>query len=404
MLNHRSRVKKLFNTERGSAIISALFLMGVVAMLAVTMLTRQSIQIRRTEIIFQEERLLAQANWVELWGMNSIYTLMQQLAERGEDFITLDQSWAKPLEEFQQEGVWLSGEIIDLQAQFNINNLLAVLEESLSAEQQAAQQNEQSAESSAQPPAPPSYQEVPEEKNPFDKETPFTTPWMFARLLTNVTSESTSQAQALTENILHWMEPEITEWDNDYLTLAAPYRPAHQALQSLSELRLILNMDNNIINALQPHVNAFISEDVQQVIQPSLRYAPSREANPGQPENQPSTVYINVPAENFELFPINVNTTTAPVLAAVLDIELAQASGVLAARPFYDEEGLQDQLSVLNLTDEAGAAQQMLTITSHYFLVKAVVRDDRRSIVQYSIIKRDPEGNILVIRRVQGEL
>lgn len=402
-------MKNLRNKEHGTAIISALFLMGVVAMLAVTMLTRQTIEIRRTELIFQEERLLAQVAWVELWGINTLNSVFEELTTE-QDFITLEQSWAEPLPEFQQEGILLSGEIIDLQGQFNINNLLAVLEQSESAEEVAEAKNETGTEKTEEEIAeetaeatPIAEQEAKAEeeakKDPFDKDTPFTTPWMFARLINNLTTLNISDAQATTENILHWMKPEITEWDNDYENISPPYRPAHQLLQSISELRLILNVEREVVNALQPYLSAYLATNVKQAIMESA--SPSREAFE-QRRTRLAAGYIS--PENYELFPINVNTTTAPVLASVLDIEIPQASNVISARPFYNQEELQAELSVLNLVNDAGPALGMLTVTSHYFLIKAIARDDRRAIVQYTLVKRDEEGKLMVIRRALGEL
>ena len=379
--------------QRGSAIISALFLMSIVAMLAVTMLTRQNVQIRRTEIIFQEERLLAQAAWVEIWAMEQLRVVIQDLTEE-EDYIALDQEWAKPLDEFQQEGIWVSGEIIDLQGQFNINNLLADIDESVSAEAVAeeAANAENATETNLEENTSPLALEEEEEKDPFDKETPFTTAWMFARLLNHVGNESLTNAQGVTESIMHWIEPEVTEWDNEYFDMQPPYQPAHQPLQSLSELRQIRYVNNEMLTALQPYITAYVSTDVQQETQSSPPPETEQGAEGGTASN------------NNELFPLNVNTTTAPLLAAVLSIETAKANNVIDARPFYTEDELQEELNVLNLSAESGPAQSMLSVTSHYFLVKAVARDDRRAIVQYSILKRNSDGNLAVIRRVQGEM
>lgn len=358
--------------QRGTAIISALFLMSIVAMLAVTMLTRQNIEVRRTEIIFQEERLLAQLEWVELWAVEQLSAITQQEAQ---DYIALEQIWAEPLSEFQQEGVWLSGEIIDLQSRFNINNLLANINESTSTEETAfieeTPQNTVEKNAAAEE----ELKEEEEKEELFDKEKPYTTAWMLARLIRQVTNENLTNAQVITENIMHWVEPEVTEWDKDYLQMALPYQPAHQPLQSLSELRLIRYVEPFMLTALTPYVTAYVAQQKGE----------------------------NVEKENV-LFPINVNTTTASVLAAILNIEIAEAERLLSVRPFYSMEKLEEQLTVLNLSTQVAEAIPALSVTSHYFLVKAIARDDRRVLVQYSILNRDQQGNVAVIRQAHGEL
>lgn len=357
--------------QRGTAIISALFLMSIVAMLAVTMLTRQNIEVRRTEIIFQEERLLAQLEWVELWAIEQLNAIAQQEAQ---DYVALEQTWAEPLPEFQQEGIWLSGEITDLQSRFNINNLLANIDESTSTEETASIQ-ETSKNTTEESATEEKLKEEEEKEELFDKEKPYTTAWMLARLIRQVTNENLANAQTITENILHWVEPEMTEWDKNYLQMTSPYQPAHQPLQSLSELRLIRYVEPAMLTALTPYVAAYVAHQKEG----------------------------NAEKEN-ELFSINVNTTTAPVLAAVLNIEVAEAERLLSLRPFYSMEKLEEQLTVLNLSTQAAEAMSALSVTSHYFLLKAIVRDDRRAIVQYSILHRDSEGSVAVIRQVQGEL
>lgn len=383
------------NQQKGSAIISALFLMGIVSMLAVTMLTRQNIEIRRTETIFQEERLLTQIKWVELWAINQLTITAQQLSEN-QNYISLDQNWAEPLTEFQQEGIWLSGEMSDMQAKFNINNLLAETTKTTPEGATAPEENkietpqnnqEEIAKENLEKNAK-TIEEV--KKNPFDKETPYTTAWMFARLIANVSDESLAAGQGITENLIYWLKPEITEWENAYIQSPKPYRAAHQLMQSVSELRLVQYMQNPIVDNLQNYVVAF--SDIN-----------SQSTAPSEPQNM-EPAQIETKSEIAELLSININTTTAPVIAAVMDVPLSEAEDILRTRPYYTEEELQSQMTSLNLTEKYGMAKPMLSINSYYFLLKAVARDDKRSIVQYSLLKRSTDGKVTVLKRVQGEM
>ena len=164
--------------------------------------------------------------------------------------------------------------------------------------------------------------------------------------------------------------PDVTEMDNYYLKLEHPYRPSHQSLWSVSELRLVQGMDNHIFNAIKPFLSAI----------------PNPNATP-------------------EAIPVNINTTTPEVLAAILNIGVMDASSVLGLRPYYTKESLQEQINKKVREEKGGGnVSSLLDITSHYFLVRAEVRDERRKFVQYSILHRNQEGRIEVMTRVQGEL
>ena len=375
------------NRQQGSALISALLLMSVVTLLAVGMITRQNIEIRRTESIFQQQRLTAQADWAELWAVETLRDVSSQLTAES-DYITLEQSWAQPLTEFQQEGLWVSVEITDLQSLFNINNIIveaATLEEGVTNppennnnqnnnnENNNAAENlppENTANSNAElqlPPVPADF---------LTKEDVFTPAWMFARLLKNQAGLNAVQSQALTESTLAWLLPEETELDNVYLKLPLPYRAAHQLFFSTSELRLVSGMDNKIYQAIEAYLSAL-----------PLSKTPS----------------LNV--QNNEIVPINLNTTTKEVLAAILDIAPAQANDILASRPFFNEESWRDQLTKLKKEeDNFGNAEKLLSITSRYFLVRAVIRNERRQFIQYSILYREENNEITVLRRIQSEI
>ncbi|MFI4954331.1 MAG: type II secretion system minor pseudopilin GspK [Gammaproteobacteria bacterium] len=372
--------------QRGSALISALLLMSIVTMLSIGMLSRQDLEIRRTESIFQQERLLAEASWVELWAKGILQSVANQITPET-DYITLEQIWALPLEAFQREGLQISGQIYDLQSLFNINNVLInnVKEEE---EEQAAEQENPSQtpqEQQAQRDAEQKQQEVEQELTPADfltDEDLYTPAWMFTRLLENQATLPAVQSRALTEALLYWIMPAETEMDNYYLKLPQPYRPAHQLLWSISELRLVQGVNNEIFSAIQPFISA---------LPVNTRVA--------------STAPSGATQGGSELITVNINTTTPELLAAILKAEVADAKSVLASRPYYTQESLQEQLNkIVDKEKGGGNAVSMIGITSKYFLVRAEVQDDRRKLVQYSILHLNPEEGIKVLKRVQGEL
>ena len=374
---------KKFVKQKGSAMISALLMMSIVTVISVAMISRQDIEIRRTESVLAQERLLSQIAVVELWGIETLRAVAKQLTPEA-DYITLEQQWTKPLPEFEQEGVWLSGQIFDLQALFNINDILVDLSveevttetttENPATENQT--QNPNASNTSANQANNETTTQEQVKKNPFDEKTPFTIPNMFARLLIDVAKLKKEDAIALSEVVWLWAMPESNERDKVYLEANIPYRAAHQPFVSVSELRLVQGMNNDIYNALQPYISA---------IPLSIEPTPTPSAN--------------------MVIPVNVNTTEASVIAAIANINLNDAKSIMSARPYFDTEAIQNQLAKIENSElDTGGLMKMFSVTSNYFLVRAYARDEKRQIVQYSILHRGAEGKVQVLRRVQGEM
>ena len=101
------------------------------------------------------------------------------------------------------------------------------------------------------------------------------------------------------------------------------------------------------------------------------------------------------------ILPIQSTITTG----AIANINLNDAKSIMSARPYFDTEAIQNQLAKIENSElDTGGLMKMFSVTSNYFLVRAYARDEKRQIVQYSILHRGAEGKVQVLRRVQGEM
>lgn len=104
--------------QRGAAIITAMLIVGLVATLATTLLTRMNDWIEDLAIA----RDKAQAT--ELARNGVAYARQLLIADAAHSAIdTLDEDWARTLPPMHHEGAELSGRIVDVQGRFNLNNL-----------------------------------------------------------------------------------------------------------------------------------------------------------------------------------------------------------------------------------------------------------------------------------------
>ncbi|RZF31047.1 general secretion pathway protein GspK [Paraburkholderia sp. UYCP14C] len=122
--------------ERGAAIISALLVVALSAILVSGMLWRQQVQIRRIE----NQRLLSQAQWVARGALDWTRLILRSEGDTSAGVTYLGGLWGVPiaktrLSDFlgqigevraeQGAATYLSGSIEDAQSRFNLRNLVA---------------------------------------------------------------------------------------------------------------------------------------------------------------------------------------------------------------------------------------------------------------------------------------
>jgi general secretion pathway protein K len=101
--------------EQGAALITALLTAALVSMLAVALISRQELDIRRTANVIHGDQALLYARGVETWAT---YLLSRNKDANQAEYI------GKPLAPILVEGGHVTGRADDLQGLFNLNNLV----------------------------------------------------------------------------------------------------------------------------------------------------------------------------------------------------------------------------------------------------------------------------------------
>lgn len=195
--------------QRGVALVTALLVVSLATMAAVSMATRQHVDVRRTGNLLHGEQAYAYALAAESWAL----VIMERDTEDTEND-TLEEDWATALPPISVEGGFVNGTIRDLQGRFNVNNLVG------------------------------------EDGKPSIADRDY-----FKRLLLVLELDP-----ALTNALLDWIDPDIDASypdgaeDDSYLLKNPPYRAANRPLSDVSELGLVNGFTAEVVAALQPHI------------------------------------------------------------------------------------------------------------------------------------------------------
>jgi general secretion pathway protein K len=285
----------------------ALFVMALVAAIAVAMTVRLRIDIHRTSLLLNADQAYLIAQGSIAWAEDRLSTDLKQ--EKANQVVDHTPIISKPDE---LNGFQIQSTIVDAQSFFNLNNL--VIATSL--------------------------------------------PDFIALLKVVDPKISPEAAKNLATAIQQWLTPGALTSTPDpyYANSNPPYSPAHHAMVSLSELRLVKGMTPALYASLEPYVIAL-------------------------PESTP----------------INVNTAPVPVLMS-LDPKMtaAAATAILNQRtktPFTDPQKFQDFDAIKTISVPAAK----ITLTSRYFLVKTSVKIDQQETILYTLLKRTGDKSKPVI-------
>ncbi len=196
----------------GSALLSALFLMTLVAIAATAMSTRLQLDIYRTRLFIQSDKLALASQAVGFWAMASLANPKTKLVLLGNEGRVLD--YPKSLKSIYPD-VSIQGSIYDLQARFNLNNLQNKL-----------------------------FQPV------------------FLRLLANNVKKADMKTLKLIVNATeNWVSPyQPARGQDDLMTYyyqqKPPYLPGYQPMLSVSEFRIVAGVNAGIYQALLPMLSA----------------------------------------------------------------------------------------------------------------------------------------------------
>lgn len=109
--------------ESGVALLTALLVTAIVAVIAVNMVARQQIDIRRAGNIFDADQAYLYALGIESWAQGMLAKDMQK-DPAAPKVDGLNDDWATVLAPIKVEGGKVAGSIEDLQGRFNLNNLV----------------------------------------------------------------------------------------------------------------------------------------------------------------------------------------------------------------------------------------------------------------------------------------
>jgi len=194
--------------ERGVALLTAILVTALASMLAVAMVSRQHVEIRRTANVLESERAYLFALGAEGWVKHIL-----QRDDPSKD--SLDEDWAVNLPPISVEGAQLAGRVEDLQGRFNLNNVVR----GGKAHQPAVE--------------------------------------LFQHLL-----ESLQLSPDLALALVDWIDEDMEvsfpagAEDDEYLSAPVPYRAANRPLTSPSELLLIKGFTPEVYAQLAPLVTA----------------------------------------------------------------------------------------------------------------------------------------------------
>ncbi len=194
--------------SRGVALVTALLLTALATIMAVSLVSNQHLDIRRTGNLIEGNRAYLFALGIEEW-------VKQVLVRDDLKKDSLDEDWALTLPPIMVEGGHVSGKLEDMQGRFNINNLF---DKDVVSERDLA---------------------------------------IFRRLLTNLGLDT-----ALAEPVLDWLDKDVDARfengfgaeDDEYMGYEVPYRTPNGQMSSPSELLLIKGFDSRIFQTLQPYI------------------------------------------------------------------------------------------------------------------------------------------------------
>ncbi|PTS82814.1 general secretion pathway protein GspK [Pseudomonas sp. HMWF032] len=305
--------------QRGMALITVLLVVAVVTVVSAGIIARQQLSIRSSA----NQLHVRQAWHYALGGETLAKAILQRDLRQGDPRAPIDhlaEIWAKPQAPFSlDEGGTLQVQINDPTGRFNLNSLL-----------RQGQPNEAAL-------------------------------GQLRRLLLGLQIDT-----PYAERLLDWLDADdqprggYGAEDNQYLLALPPYRAANRELADVSELRLLLDMNEADYQRLLPYVSA-------------------------------------LPADAT----LNVNTASARVLASLAEgLPLSTAQGLVAAR---GREGYRD---VPSFTAQLGGLQvqsQGLAVGSQYFQVVSEVTVGERRQTLRSTVQRANDGRVYVLARDLGQ-
>lgn len=203
--------------QQGIAMLSALLVVALATVIAVTMIEKQQYKIRRLENVIYNQQAYYYALAGEAWARSILFKDKASSSHKNTD--NLFEDWAQPLPVTTIEGGTIAGEITDLQGLFNLNNLHDPTENSTPGPELSAQIE------------------------------------MFKNLLSLIGLQP-----SMSQVVLDWLDPDADirfpdgAEDQSYQQKDPPYLTANTPFRSVSELLLLEGMTYEDYEKLKPFV------------------------------------------------------------------------------------------------------------------------------------------------------
>ncbi len=190
--------------QKGSALISALFIMTLVAMVAIAMSSRLQLDIQRTRLIINADKLYLASQAISFWAMEELSQPKKHFrVSAGHGKVA---TFPLKLQRLYPQ-VKIQGALYDLQAKFNLNNLTAK-----------------------------NYQ------------------GFFLKILQQERLQLTPpQSKAINLALRNWLDPDEKNLENlaYYLKQQPSYLPGNQLLKQFSEFRLVQGVEASLYQNLK---------------------------------------------------------------------------------------------------------------------------------------------------------
>lgn len=307
--------------QRGVALITVLLVVAVVTVVCAGLIARQQLSIRSSA----NQLHVTQAWQYALGGETLAKAILQRDLRRGDPRQPVDhlgEAWAQPMTFPLDEGGELRVRILDPSGRFNLNSLVHRGQ----VDQLALQR--------------------------------------FRRLLLRLQID-----KPYAERLVDWLDADseprgsLGAEDNQYLLAKPPYRTPNRALGDVSELRLLLEMEDADYRRLLPFVTALPGEVL-----------------------------------------LNVNTASALVLSSLADgLDGNSATALVAAR---GREGYANLAAFTAQPLLAGMGERIgqgVAVGSNHFEVISEVSLGERRVVLRSLLHRSNDGQVSVLARDLGQ-
>ncbi len=211
-------IAPMVKSQQGVALITAILVVALATTAAVTMISRQDVEVRRTSNILAYSQAAEYINGGERWAARAL------AADRKDNATdNLEEAWATQLAPVPVPGGTISGFVTDAQARYNLNNVV-------------------DGEGKV----------IPEEI-------------AYVERLLSLIAQDNPEAEidpSIAHAIGDWIDSDINPAfpggaeDDVYLALTPAYRTANHAMASISELRLVQGVTSGVYRAIVPYLTA----------------------------------------------------------------------------------------------------------------------------------------------------